>query len=117
MNKKILAAITVGLICVSATGCETSYQEAISANTANGTTRSNGYFTGDLMKEIRSFLCDKRPDLFDYIASRDIAQKDNCVICLQWIVPYSGTYSEIIYGNESDDDLEAMDKKYYVYPM
>lgn len=32
------------------------------------------------MKEIRSFLCDKRPDLFDYIASRDIAQKDNCVI-------------------------------------
>lgn len=45
MNKKILAAITVGLICVSATGCETSYQEAISANTANGTTRSNGYFT------------------------------------------------------------------------
>lgn len=43
------------------------------------------------MKEIRSFLCDKRPDLFDYIASRDIAQKDNCVICLQWIVPYSGS--------------------------
>ena len=69
------------------------------------------------MKEIRSFLCDKKPDLFDYIASRDIAQKDNCVICLQWIVPYSGTYSEVIYGNESDKDLEAMDKKRYVYPM
>ena len=63
------------------------------------------------MKEIRSFLCDKRPDLFDYIASRDIAQKDNCVICLQWIVPYSGTYSE------SDEGLEEMDKKHYVYPV
>lgn len=69
------------------------------------------------MKEIRSFLCDKRPDLFDYIASRDIAQKDNCVICLQWIVPYSGTYSEVIYSNESDEGLEAMDKKHYVYPV
>lgn len=74
-------------------------------------------FQGETMKEIRSFLCDKRPDLFDYIASRDIAQKDNCVICLQWIVPYSGTYSEVIYGNESDEDLEAMDNKRYVYPI
>ena len=26
-------------------------------------------------------------------------------------------YSEVIYGNESDEDLEAMDKKRYVYPM
>lgn len=69
------------------------------------------------MKEIRSFLCDKRPDLFDYIASRDIAQKDNCVICLQWIVPYSGTCSEVIYGNESDEDLEALANKHYVYPV
>ena len=33
------------------------------------------------------------------------------------LVPYSGTYSEVIYGNESDEDLEAMDKKRYVYPV
>lgn len=45
MKKKILAAIAAGLICVSASGCGTTYQEAISANTANGATRSNGYFT------------------------------------------------------------------------
>ena len=75
------------------------------------------YFKEILWKKLEVFLCDKRPDLFDYIASRDIAQKDNCVICLQWIVPYSGTYSEVIYGNESDEDLEAMDKKHYVYPV
>lgn len=30
---------------------------------------------------------------------------------------YSGTYSEVIYGNESDEGLEAMDKKHYVYPV
>lgn len=69
------------------------------------------------MKEIRSFLCDKRPDLFDYIASRDIAQKDNCVICLQWIVPYSVTCSEVIYGNMTDEELEALANKHYVYPV
>lgn len=45
MKKKILATIAAGLICVSAIGCGTTYQEAISANTANGATRSNGYFT------------------------------------------------------------------------
>lgn len=66
MKKKILAAIAAGLICVSASGCGTTYQEAISANTANGATRSN---------------------------------------------------SEVIYGNESDEDLEAMDNKRYVYPI
>lgn len=29
MKKKILAAIAAGLICVSASGCGTTYQEAI----------------------------------------------------------------------------------------
>ena len=53
----------------------------------------------------------------DYITSRYIAQKDNCVICLQWVVQYSGTYSEVIYGNERDEDLEDMDKKHYIYPV
>lgn len=28
-----------------------------------------------------------------------------------------GVYSEVIYGNESDEDLEAMDNKRYVYPI
>lgn len=45
MKKKILATIAAGLICMLAVGCGKSYQEAISANTANGATRSNGYFT------------------------------------------------------------------------
>ena len=45
MKKKILMMIAAGLICVSAAGCGKSYQEAISANTANRTTKSDGYFT------------------------------------------------------------------------
>ena len=46
----------------------------------NVCSKAIGNTIGEIMKEIRSFLCDKKPDLFDYIASRDIAQKDNCVI-------------------------------------
>lgn len=45
MKKKILAAIAAGLICVSATGCGKSYQEAINNNTVNKTTVVDGYFT------------------------------------------------------------------------
>lgn len=43
MKKKILAAIAGGLICVSAVGCETTYQEAI--NTSEKISFGNGYFT------------------------------------------------------------------------
>lgn len=69
------------------------------------------------MIEIRSFLCDEKPGLSDLVVARDLAITDNCVICLQWVVPYSGTYSEVIYGNERDEDLEDMDKKHYIYPV
>lgn len=69
------------------------------------------------MREIRSFLCDERPVLSDYVAARDLAASENCVVCLQWIVPYSGTYSEVIYGHATDDELEAYANKHYVYPI
>lgn len=42
MKKKILAAIAAGLICVSAVGCGTSYQEAENTHTDKGF--GNGYF-------------------------------------------------------------------------
>ena len=43
MKKKILAMIAAGLICVSATGCGKSYQEAV--NTPEKGNFGNGYFT------------------------------------------------------------------------
>lgn len=69
------------------------------------------------MREIRSFLCDERPVLSDYVAARDLAVADNCVACLQWNIPYSGTYSEIIEGNMTDEELEVLANKRYVYPL
>ena len=69
------------------------------------------------MREIRSFLCDEKPVLSDYVAARDLAVADNCVACLQWNVPYSGTYNEVIEGNMTDEELEALANKHYVYPL
>lgn len=43
MKKKILAAIAAGLICVSAIGCGTTYQEAV--NRSEKGNLGNGYFT------------------------------------------------------------------------
>lgn len=43
MKKKILAAIAAGLICVSAIGCGTTYQEAV--NKSEKGNFGNGYFT------------------------------------------------------------------------
>lgn len=43
MKKKILAAIAAGLICVSAIGCGTTYQEAV--NRSEKGNLCNGYFT------------------------------------------------------------------------
>lgn len=43
MKKKILAAIAAGLICVSAVGCGTTYQEAV--NIPEKGNFGNGYFT------------------------------------------------------------------------
>ncbi len=43
MKKKILATIAAGLICVSAIGCGTTYQEAV--NTSAKNSFGNGYFT------------------------------------------------------------------------
>ena len=45
MKKKILAAIAAGLICVSATGCGVSYQDATNNTTQNDSGYCNGYFT------------------------------------------------------------------------
>ena len=45
MKKKIVAAIAAGLICVSATGCGKTYQEAVNASTTNEITNAGGYFT------------------------------------------------------------------------
>lgn len=43
MMKKILAIIAAGLICVSAAGCGTTYQEAV--NRSEKGNFGNGYFT------------------------------------------------------------------------
>lgn len=43
MKKKILAAIAAGLICVSASGCGTKYQEAV--NISENNSFGKGYFT------------------------------------------------------------------------
>ena len=43
MNKKILAAIAAGLICVFAVGCGTTYQKAL--NEPTNKNYGNGYFT------------------------------------------------------------------------
>lgn len=45
MKKKILAMIAAGLICVLATGCKTTYQEAINSTTKNSNGYCGDYFT------------------------------------------------------------------------
>lgn len=69
------------------------------------------------MKEIRSFQCDKRPLLSEYQEALKIAQNDHCIIVLQWSVPWSGTYSEVVTDDMAEDELELLANKKYVYPL
>lgn len=70
MNKKILAAIAAGLICVFAVGCGTTYQKAL--NEPTNKNYGNGYFTSKLIKKLeqeKGILTDKISKMSTFIVA------------------------------------------------
>ena len=66
-----------------------------------------------MLKEIKHYECDNVPKDEDILQGMEIAKENNCIVTIQWFVPYSGTYTVSISDGSTLDDVKAKMPKVY----